>query len=96
MKASIGRTCMTLPIAIPAIVIHCLAAHTSTDEILPILALQIAFIRSVIALGHRLPAILFPRIVGTAHRRCNCHQQRNCEESQHFSLLRADTYVSLP
>ena len=67
MKASIGRTCMTLPIAIPAIVIHCLAAQTSTDEVPPVLALQIAFVRSMIALGHRLPAILFPRIVGTAH-----------------------------
>ena len=96
MKASIGRTCMTLPIAIPAIVIRCLAAQTSTDEILPVLALQVAFVRSMIAPGHHLPEILIPRIVGTAHRGCNGHQQRNCEESQHFSLPRTDTYVSPP
>jgi len=86
VQPAIGRTRMTVSIAIPPMVIHCLVStNAARDEILSRMTRQVALAGLLVAFGDRLTPIRrasFDSKAGGGDR----HEQNHCDESEHLSL----------
>jgi hypothetical protein len=91
VQPAIGRTRMTVAIAIPSIVIHCLVStDASRNEILSSTTHQVALACLLAAFGDRSTPIRGNSFVGKAGG-ADRHEQSQCDEPEHLSLSMAAT-----